>query len=527
MLPRLRRRLASLTSRLVVTAVALVLGVSLLIGAVTALAVDSYLTGKLDADVRSSADRATIAPLFIDSDGTVSTSPPDDDGDDFDGRGPRRTPEGQGVGTLTAYLVAASDVAGLEAQQVGNVLVDSAKGQTTRSVLSTDALEVLDDVPDDGEVHEVDVPGFGTYRVVATEIDAVTNTGAAAPYTVVSGLPTNDVQDIVRTLVTWEAALVLAGALLAALAGVVLVRRQLRPLTEVARTAHSVAALPLSSGAISLDERVPEHLTAEDTEVGHVGAALNTLLEHVESSLEARHASEQRVRQFVADASHELRTPLTTIAGYTELARRRPDPDTSATALTKVEEEAARMTALVEDLLLLARLDSGRPLTREPVDLTRLLLEAVSDARVVSPEHRWQLELPDEALEVLGDEQRLHQVVTNLLTNARKYTPDGTTVTVRARQGGFEVHDDGPGFPPELVPRAFERFTRADTARVRAGGVGLGLSLVQAIVTAHGGTVTLSSQPGDTTISVRLPEADAGWHDGAWLDSSTTPAPSA
>jgi two-component system OmpR family sensor kinase len=289
------------------------------------------------------------------------------------------------------------------------------------------------------------------------------------------------------------------------------VRRQLRPLTEVAATAHAVAALPLAEGDIALTERVPDHLTDEHTEVGQVGAALNTLLAHVETSLEARHRSEQQVRQFVADASHELRTPLTTIAGYTELARRRSDddPDHSIvrTALGKVEEESARMTALVEDMLLLARLDGGRPLEREPVDLTRLLVEAVDDARVVGPDHRWQLELPDDVpqpVEVTGDEQRLHQVITNLLTNARKHTPAATTVTVTVRPDGFDVHDDGPGFPADFVDHAFERFARVDQARERTGGAGLGLSLVEAIVRSHNGTVALDSAPGGTTIAVRL-----------------------
>ena len=162
------------------------------------------------------------------------------------------------------------------------------------------------------------------------------------------------------------------------------------------------------------------------------------------------------------------------------------------------------MTALVEDLLLLARLDSGRPLEREPVDLTSLLLGAVADAEVVAPDHTWVLELPDEAVEVTGDEQRLHQVVTNLLTNARKYTPAGSTVTVVARADGFTVRDDGPGFPADLVDHAFERFARGDASRGRAGGVGLGLALVEAIVTAHGGAVTLASRPGDTRVDVRL-----------------------
>ncbi len=189
----------------------------------------------------------------------------------------------------------------------------------------------------------------------------------------VTGLPTAQADEAIESLIGWEALLIALGALLAAGGGLLLVRRQLRPLNEVAATAHRVAALPLAQGDIDLSDRVPDHLTDERTEVGQVGAALNTLLAHVETSLEARHRSEQQVRQFVADASHELRTPLTTIAGYTELARRRPEDDNLRAALGKVEEESGRMTSLVEDMLLLARLDAGRPLDREPVDLTRLL----------------------------------------------------------------------------------------------------------------------------------------------------------
>ena len=162
------------------------------------------------------------------------------------------------------------------------------------------------------------------------------------------------------------------------------------------------------------------------------------------------------------------------------------------------------MTSLVEDMLLLARLDAGRPLEREPVDLTRLLLEAVSDARVLAPDHHWRIDVPDEPIEVRGDEQRLHQVVTNLLTNARKHTPPGTTVTVVGRADGFDVRDDGPGFPDGFADHAFERFARGDTSRNRAGGAGLGLSLVWAIVGAHGGRVHLNSAPGDTQLEVRL-----------------------
>jgi two-component system OmpR family sensor kinase len=445
---------------------------------------------RLDGEVRSSVARAG------------------DNDHDHDEGGPPRPPldsRFQGPGTLIASVGGTADR--------GFVNSEEAAASTP---LSTSALQELASVPADDGVHGVSLPGFGSYRVTAV----TTPDGDR----LVTGLPTSGVQATVNSLVGWELLLTLVGVGAAAGAGLLVVRRQLRPLREVAATAHAVSELPLAAGEIDLTERVPEHLTDERTEVGQVGSALNTLLAHVESSLEARHRSEQQVRQFVADASHELRTPLATIAGYTELARRRPDDARAvSTALGKVEEESGRMTALVEDLLLLARLDAGRPLEREPVDLTRLLLEAVSDARVVAPDHRWRLDLPEESVEVTGDERRLHQVVTNLLTNARKYTPAGTTVTVSARSapgsGRFTVHDDGPGFPPELVDHAFERFARGDAARTREsataptsptsplspGGAGLGLSLVQAIVQAHGGRVSLSSRPGDTTLTVDLP----------------------
>jgi two-component system OmpR family sensor kinase len=483
-------RFASLTSRLVLTAVALVALVSVIIGTTTALAVRSYLTGQLDDDVTASLRREQHGPRF-EGGGVPQPLPENNERPDAD------DPLGQGVGTLTAIFAGS--------QVYGDVLTEGGESfQAGHRRLSTAALDEIDALPADGHVRHVNLPGVGSYRVAVTR-----NAGGVK---IASGLPTQDVDSVVSTLVVWEALLVVLGSLIAAGAGLVVVRRQLRPLREVAGTAHAVAELDLSSGEIDLSERVPEHLTDERTEVGQVGSALNTLLAHVESSLEARHRSELQVRQFVADASHELRTPLATIGGYTQLARRRPgDPETVATALGKVEEESARMTALVEDLLLLARLDAGRPLEREPVDLTRLLVEAVSDARVLAPDHHWRLELPDDTedtgttTEVAGDAARLHQVITNLLTNARKHTPAGTTVTVAVRPDGFSVRDDGPGFPPELRDHAFERFARGDASRNREGGAGLGLALVEAIVTAHGGTVTLDSEPGATTIAVTLP----------------------
>nr|WP_231123805.1 HAMP domain-containing sensor histidine kinase [Nocardioides sambongensis] len=421
----------SLTTRLVITAVALVAIVSLLVAAATAVAMRSYLTGRLDNEVRETLDRATR---------------PVPDGFPTPGRFDAPDIRGQQIGTLTVYLG--------ECGETGSVLADVGSGQAVQRQVSQDVVDEIGRLPAGDAAHTVDVTGWGDYRVVSgTDADGCS---------IAVGLPLQDVDAAVGSLVRWELALALLGVIAAGVAGTAVVRRQLRPLRQVAATAHEVAELPLAAGEIEIGARVPAELTDPATETGQVGAALNTLLEHVETSLAARHRSEQQVRQFVADASHELRTPLTTIAGYTELARRRGDAETAATALAKVQEESTRMTALVEDLLLLARLDAGRPLAEDEVDLTRLLLEAVADARVVAPSHRWRVELPEDGvpLEVTGDELRLHQVVTNLLTNARRYTPEHTTVTARLLPDGFEVSDDGPGFPSSVRDTAFERFTR-------------------------------------------------------------------
>ena len=240
------------------------------------------------------------------------------------------------------------------------------------------------------------------------------------------------------------------------------------------------------------------------------------MLQHVESALARRAASETRLRRFAADASHELRTPLSSIRGYAELALRHrgPVPEDVTHALQRVESESARMSVLVDELLLLARLDAGRPLEQEPVDLTRLTIEATSDAQVASRSHRWQLELPDEPLMVRGDEHRLRQVLSNLLSNAAKHTAPDSTVTVSvaaAGEGGtsavrLSVSDNGQGIPPDLVPELFERFARGDSSRSRsAGSTGLGLAIVKAVVTAHHGTVSVESHPGQTTFTIVLP----------------------
>lgn len=470
---RLPGRPLTLTTRLVAVVVLLVAVTALAIGTATTIAMRENLDRRLDQDVRAALSRTLEGPS--------APRPQAPDGSRDDDFGPGE------LGSLTAVLPDDATPRGL--------VLSEGRGWDPGTALTDEQLAALSGLDEtDRDLRTVRLPGLGDYRVAVADLEGGQ---------VVAGLPLDEVEDTVADLLRLELLATLVGIALAAVAAVVVVRRQLAPLREVAATAHRVAELPLASGEIEMAERVPAGLTDERTEIGQVGSALNAMLDHVESSLAQRHRSEQQVRQFVADASHELRTPLATIAGYTELARRRPE--TTGTALVKVETESARMTALVEDLLLLARLDSGRPLEREPVDLSRLLLEAVNDARVVDPDHHWRLSLPDAPLTVTGDAARLHQVVTNLLTNARKYTPDGSTVTVTGTPSGFTVHDDGPGFSAELAPRAFERFVRGDVARTRAGGAGLGLSLVEAIVAAHGGTVALASAPGDTTITVTLP----------------------
>ena len=328
----------------------------------------------------------------------------------------------------------------------------------------------------------------------------------------ITGLPIADVEATLRkveiaTLTVFGGALLFTGII-----GTVFVGLSLRPLRRVAATATRVTELPLASGEVSLPERVPD--ADPRTEVGQVGAAFNRMLGHVEAALTRRAASEARLRRFAADASHELRTPLAAIRGYAELARRHPGPvpEDIAHALGRVESESARMSVLVDELLLLAQLDAGRPLANEPVDLTRLAIDATSDARAATPDHRWRLELPDEPVMVRGDEHRLHQVLANLMSNAGSHTPQGTTVTVTLTEPGpdassvlLSVTDNGPGIPADLQPGLFERFVRGDSSRSSAGSTGLGLAIVQAVTAAHGGSVSVTSRPGRTSFVITLP----------------------
>jgi len=353
----------------------------------------------------------------------------------------------------------------------------------------------------------------------------------------VTGLPLTTVDQTLSRLENTEHVLFAVALGLAVILGAALVQFSLRPLRRVAATATRVTELPLDSGEVTLPAGVPD--TDPRTEVGQVGAAFNRMLLHVERALSRRAASEARLRRFAADASHELRTPLSAIRGYAELALRHrgPVPEDVTHALTRVQSESARMSVLVDDLLLLARLDAGRPLEREPVDLSRLAIDVTSDARVARRDHHWRLDLPSDPILVRGDEHRLHQVLANLMSNAGKHTPPGSTVSVAlhvqaaplidspvASDGGLverglrpaaprvelSITDDGPGIPAELLPELFERFTRADTSRSRdrdAAGksTGLGLAIVDAVVAAHGGSITVTSRPGRTRFAICLP----------------------
>ncbi|MFB7086158.1 ATP-binding protein [Streptomyces sp. NPDC056296] len=498
---RRRPRPRTLRTRLVVASVALIAVVCAVIGTVTTVALRSHLYEQLDGQLREVAARASrqFGPPGAGKDDAV---PPqqqrarDIDLTEFVTKGP------QPVGTLAAKVEDGTITEAMVGDKSDEDFLVDAKSLTDAQVAALEA------APRDGHRHTVDLLGLGEYRVQYAS-------GDDGDYYV--AVPTADVDNTLNTLILIEVSVTAAGLIAASLAGTVIVGVATRPLRKVAATATRVSELPLHAGEVNLDERVPESECDPHSEVGRVGAALNRMLNHVHGALHARQASETRVRQFVADASHELRTPLASIRGYAELTRRGREqvgPDTRH-ALGRIESEAGRMTLLVEDLLLLARLDAGRPLRFERTDLVPLVVDTVSDARAAGLDHNWRLDLPEEPAPVSADAARLQQVLVNLLGNARNHTPPGTTVTARVRNSGawlcVDVEDDGPGIPAELLPRVFERFARGDSARSRAtGSTGLGLAIVQAVASAHGGAVTVDSVPGRTVFTVHLPVLSAG-----------------
>lgn len=477
----------TLRSRIVLSTVTVFTVLAVCLGLVTVFAVRDYQISQLDN--RLVAGAARFNPQTGRSDRTCTLSerqgaPPD-----------VLCQPGQGVGSLAALIV-------------DGVVVSAGyvKGPGAIEPLNGRQLDALTDIqPGGDDVQTARVPGLGSFRVIATN----TATGTA-----ISGVSLADVTRTTRRVVFTELIIVILALLIAVFGVSVLVERALRPLQRVRETATRVSELPLDRGEVVLADRIGNHDANPQTEIGQVGAAINRMLDHIGGALQSRHNSEQQVRRFVADASHELRTPLATIRGYAELTRPHRDgldPDVTH-ALAQIELGASRMGTLVDDLLLLARLDAGREIDVRDVDLSAVLVDLIADAHVAGGDHEWNLDVPGDPVYVRGDDMRLRQVFGNLLTNARVHTPGGTHVTASLRAASGDdgrvtatITDDGPGISADLIDTVFDRFARGDSGRSRGvGSTGLGLSIVDAITRAMGGSVAVASEPGRTEFTVRL-----------------------
>ena len=462
----------TLRSRLIVVTAVLTALAGLAIGVATLVGVRSYMVGQLDEELVQATHRMH--------------TPDRDDTNPGD--------QLAGPGTTVGTVLAAFDGKGHA----------SAVYLTDRATAASFTIEQLADIPKDGwgsRIRDVHIAGACEYLMAVV--------GTTGDNTVLLGLPTAAIDRVVSRIATFQLVLIVAIVAL-----VVLVSRKgidvaLRPLERMRETARRISGMQLASGNVALTERV--EVTDPNTEVGQMGTAFNTMLDNIDEALTARRASEAKVRQFVADASHELRTPLTAIRGYSELTRRH-NMDVSEDvrhALSRIESESIRMTELVEDLLLLARLDEGRDLDLRPMDIASMLKDAVKDAQVAGPDHTWTVKT-SRGLKVAADKHRLHQVISNILANARTHTPAGTKVAVTATATDADVTiviaDNGPGIPEDIQTSLFERFVRADTSRQRAtGSTGLGLAIVDGLVRAHKGTISVASVPGNTRFTITLP----------------------
>jgi two-component system, OmpR family, sensor histidine kinase TrcS len=419
-------------------------------------------------------------------------------------------------------------------QAPGNVAVLVQNGKVVDSALFMDGearsapAEAIDKIaamswPNSGP-RTVELPGLGDYLIDSRP-------GDPGEY-FINGVSLRPTQHAVARETVVVIAMTSIALLATAIGTMLMVRFALLPLSRVADTAAEVATLPLDREHYAITPRVAAKDTDPRTEVGLVGDTLNRLLANVERALADVAASDRRMRQFITDASHELRTPLAAIQGYAELTRQDSSvlPETTEYSLARIEAEALRMNSLVADLLLLARLDEGEDVETADVDLADVVADAVNDATVSAPTHRWLTHVPDEIVWVPADRAKLHQLVANLLSNARVHTPAGTTVTtgiaaVRADDGTafaeLTVTDDGPGIAPDVVPHLFERFVRADKSRASEGGsFGLGLSIVSSIVEAHRGSIEVQSNSGRTTFRVRLPGTEQRLSPGAGAPSN-------
>lgn len=453
------------------------------IGLVSYGAMNATLKNQLHGQLSDASHRATTfsGARPGQTGGSTGNTPPN----------PLNAP-GQAAGTLNARFSSQGFVSG--------GILDS--GGEAQSLTPGDRSTLREFQP--GDTHEVDLSA-GDYLVVA-EPDQ-------SGQLVVTGLPLTGVHHTLRSLVAIMAGVSGTSLLLAVVLGSVAIRRTMKPLERVSAVATSVSRLDLESGQLPAASRVSSQDARPDTEVGAVGHAFNRMLDNVGSALTARQKSEDRMREFVGNASHELRTPLASIRGYSDLLKWTEDfTDDGRTSLERIDSQSQRMAALVEDLLLLARLDEGREPAWESVDLTELIVENVADLQVAAPGHEWRLDLPDEPITVRADPRQIQQILVNLLSNARKHTEEGTRITTalslsaNGRDAVLTVTDNGPGIAPDFQDKIFARFARADHARSgEVGTTGLGLAIVKALVEAHGGTIALTSRPGHTEFEVRLP----------------------
>ncbi|MFK3678548.1 sensor histidine kinase [Microbacterium sp. NPDC090218] len=497
----------SLQTRLMSAVIGFVSLILIIVAVITSATLGKTLEDQLDQKVSNTAHQlVSVTQQFAPSSATAQNIL----------TGPYAPPAG-------VLFVVSSPVTGYSGAVVKSNADDELTG-TLQTLSRTQMAEVAAALTGTS-VATVSLTDLGSYRIMALP----SNNGVL----VVTGLPRDEIQNQLTQLLTVIALATIGGLILLALTTAITIRVSLRPLRAVATTATRVANQQLDRGEVSITERVPASEADPRTETGLVGASLNKLLDHVNTSLASRQKNEERMRRFVADASHELRTPLASIRGYSELslrALRQSEPQAerqeviegTTTSLERIQAQSLRMTRLVEDLLLLARLDEGRELVYGTVDLTQLALEGLSDARPTAADHHWTIEVPDEPVTVVGDAGRMHQVVANLLANARTHTPAGTTITLSVANEGddavLRVHDDGPGIDPAIRDELFARFARGDSSRARqTGGTGLGLAIAKAIVEGHHGSITVTSEPGDTTFTVRIPAnpAAAGESPGA------------
>ena len=408
-------------------------------------------------------------------------------------------PLGQGVGSPLTRIPTSASLTLLDAQ--GTVVGGIGGDFNTTSINDNLAGLLPEEVSEHGDKpFTLHAPG-PDFRVIARALPNNAGTVVAA----------QSLRDLERTTSRLGFLFSLIGfvlLMLIAIAARTVIKVGLRPLEDAEKTAEEIAAGNYSA-------RMPE--TNPGTEVGRLVTSLNSMLSRIEKSFSIQNESENKLRRFVADASHELRTPITAIRGFSELHRQGAVTGEKETAelIGRIEGESKRMGSLVEDLLLLARLDQAREMDSKPVDINKVVEDAVISARAAGPEHPVTLNSSSDEIFTLGDEARIHQVVANLLANARAHTPAGTpiSVSVKSTDAGVEVvvADKGPGLSTEDQKRIFERFYRADSSRVRTGadGSGLGLSIVDAVMRAHGGSVSVESTPGEgATFTLLFPRTE-------------------